>query len=159
MIFHASIEADNPAATAAALARLWRGEAFPFPPVAEGSHIVMAGDPRNSAIEVYPRGAQLHYAAGEPEVRTAASPSRHGAVHLAIASPLSPDEVFAVAADAGWTAQRCLRGGMFEVLEVWIDGGFLVEVLTPQMQAQYLATMTPDGWRAALAQGPALADA
>lgn len=157
MIFHASIDADDPARTAEALARLWRGEAFPFPPVAEGSYVVMAGDARNSAIEVYPRGTELHFAEGHPVTRTAAQPVRNGATHLSIATPLSAEEVFAVAAEAGWPAQRCNRGGLFELVELWIDGGLLIEVLTADMQAQYLSAFTPDRWRALLAQAPAVA--
>jgi hypothetical protein len=154
MIFHASIEADDPARVASALARLWRAEAFPFPPVADGSLIVLAGDHRNSAIEVYPRGTTLYPTDGDPVARPAPDSPRHGAVHLAIATPLAAEEVFGLAAEYGWLAQARTRGGMFEVIELWIEGGFLVEVLTPEMQGQYLGAMTQDGWRAALAAGP-----
>ena len=151
MIFHASIEADDPPRVAAALARLWRAEAFAFPPVAEGSRIVLAGDTRNSAIEVYPRGTALHPTDGDPVTRPVGPAPRHGAVHLAIATPLAVQDVFDLAAEEGWLAQRRTRGGMFEVIELWIEGSFLVEVLTAEMQAQYLTTMTPGGWREALA--------
>ena len=159
MIFHISIEADEPARVAAAIARLWRGEAFPFPPVAEGSLIVLAGDDRNSAVEVYPRGAELHPVPGDAdaEARMSAAPRRHGAVHVAIASPLTADEVFALAAEEGWLAKYRKRGGAFGVIELWVENCLMVEVLTAEMQAEYLETMTPDGWRAALAAGPPLA--
>ncbi|PZQ62257.1 MAG: hypothetical protein DI570_11575 [Phenylobacterium zucineum] len=158
MIFHLSIAADDPMRVGEAIARLWRGEAFPFPPIAEGSVIVLAGDHRNSAIEVYPRGTELHPAAGDADAegRTGA-PVRHGAVHVAIASPLSQDEVFALAARHGWLAKTRTRGGMFGVIELWVENALMIEVLTGEMQAQYLATMTPDGWRAALAAGSAAA--
>ena len=41
MIFHFSIGADDPRRTATMLAELWRGEAFHFPMVGEGSWVVM----------------------------------------------------------------------------------------------------------------------
>lgn len=156
MIFHASIEADDPVGVAAFIARLWDAESLPFPPIAEGSRIVLAGDHWNSAIEIYPRGSALHPTDGDPATYPDGA-GRFSAVHLAIATPLSETDVLALAAEVGWLAQVRNRGGMFDVIEVWIEGCFLVEVLTPAMQAQYLATLTPDGWRRALAEMPAAA--
>jgi len=65
MIFHISIEADDPERTARMMAEIWRGKAYPFPPVGKGSWVAMAGDERNSTVEVYPRGTELHEAAGD----------------------------------------------------------------------------------------------
>lgn len=156
MIFHFSIDADDPQRVGAAIARLWRGEALPFPPVAAGSVIVMAGDHRNSAIEIYPRGVELEPADGDADAvgPVIATPARGSATHAAISTPLTPDEVMAIAAEEGWPAKYRKRGGLFGVIEMWIEGRLMLEVLTPQMQAEYLAAMTPDGWRAALANGP-----
>lgn len=155
MIFHLSVAADDPMRVGRAIARLWRGEVLPFPPIAVGSVIVLAGDHRNSAIEVYPRGTELHPAAGDADAegRPGLAP-RHGPVHVAIATPLTEDEVFALAAEEGWLAKFRKRGGMFGVIELWVENALMVEVLTAEMQAEYLATLTPDGWRAALAAGP-----
>jgi len=156
MIFHFSIDADDPQRVGAAIARLWRGEMFPFPPVAEGSVIVLAGDHRNSAVEIYPRGAELVPAEGDADGHAvmAAAPNGRSATHAAIASPLSLDEVLEVAADEGWPAKYRKRGGAFGVVELWLEDRLMIEVLTPEMQAEYLRAMTPDGWRAALANGP-----
>jgi len=156
MIFHLSIDADDPMRVAAVIARLWRGEVLPFPPVAQGSVIVMAGDHRNSAIEIYPRGTELHPAEGDAdaEARAAVSPSGHSATHAAIATPLGQAEVMALAAAEGWQAKYRKRGGRFGVVEVWLENRLMIEVLTPEMQAEYLASMTPAGWSEALAAGP-----
>ena len=54
MIFHASIPADNPEHVARVIAEIWGGEAFRFPPW-PGGWVAMAGDDRNSNVEVYPR--------------------------------------------------------------------------------------------------------
>jgi len=152
MIFHISIDADDPPRVARALARLWRAEALPFPPVGEASLIVLADDGRNSAIEVYPRGVELHPAPGDADAQGVINPqaSGHSATHVAIATPLPEAEVFALAAENGWQAKYRKRGGAFGVIEFWVENRFMVEVLTAQMQAEYLATMTPAGWRAAL---------
>jgi len=157
MIFHFSIDADDPRRVAAAIARLWRGEVLAFPPVAQGSVIVMAGDHRNSAIEVYPRGAELRPAHGDADAEAhMASPANgYSATHAAIATPLAQDEVMALAAAEGWLAKYRKRGGRFGVIELWLENRLMIEVLTPEMQAEYLASMTPDGWREALTAGPA----
>lgn len=151
MIFHTSIAADNPEAAAKFFAKLWNGRAYPFPPFADGSWIAMAGDERNSAIEVYPRGSQMHWGDRDSiEVQNVAgAPVREAANHSAIASPLSAEEVLACAADAGIPARVCNRGP-FRVIEVWIDGCTMFEVLPPDMQAEYIASMTFEGWEAYL---------
>ncbi len=46
MLFHVSIDADDPKHVAAVFAELWNGRAVPFPPVAEGSWMALAGDER-----------------------------------------------------------------------------------------------------------------
>jgi hypothetical protein len=155
MIYHVSVSAKDPARVANAIAELWNGEVLPFPPIAEGSLIVMAGDDRNSAIEVYPAGTQLHPADGDADAvgRPGAEAEAMTATHLAIASPHDRDAVFAMAAREGWLAKYRKRGDMFGVIELWIENSLMIEVLTPEMQAEYLAGMTIDGWKQALAAG------
>jgi hypothetical protein len=154
VIFHLSIDADDPARTAAALARLWDCEAYPFPPIGENSWMVIADDGRGSAIEVYPRGVVLEPGEGDGDVRGAtAEPVARTALHFAVATPWSEAEVKAIAAAEGWRAVTHTRGGMFRVIEVWVENRLLVEVLTAEMQAEYLAAATPEAWRAALAAG------
>ena len=151
MLFHVSIAAERPEAAARLIAELWRGRAYPFPPVAEGSWIAMAGDDRGTAIEVYPLGTELHEGQGESKVQAAAgSLSPHGPVHAAVATDMSVEEVMAIARRAGAPAKVCNRGP-FHVIEFWIEGRFLLEVLTPEFQAEYLASMHFAGWEGFLA--------
>jgi len=162
MIFHVSIDADDPRHVAQVLAELWGGVAEPFPPVTQGCWIAMAGDDRNSAVEVYPRGTELVEAEGDADAYgVAGSPNRQSATHIAIATTLSPDDLFAIAAREGWPAKYRKRGGAFGVVELWIEGCRMIEVLTPEMQAEYTRTMTIAGWRGFLAargaQAPAIA--
>jgi hypothetical protein len=144
MIFHLSIEADDPRHVARVIAELWRGKSAPFPPVAKGSWMAIAGDDRNTTVEVYPRGSELRPAEGDADSYAAAGePRRYNATHMAIATPLTMDEVFAIARREGWPAKYRKRGGLFGVIEFWVEGGQLIEVLTPEMQREYLAMQMP----------------
>jgi hypothetical protein len=151
MLFHISIAAERPKQAARLVAELWGGRAYPFPPVAQVSWIAMADDDRGSAIEVYPLGTELHEGEGEAMVRVQAGrPSRNGPVHVAIATALDVDEVKAIARRFEAPAKVCARGP-FHVIEVWVEGCFMIEVLTPEMQAEYLANIHVAGWERFLA--------
>jgi hypothetical protein len=152
MIFHFSIAADDPQRTAAFIAELWGGKAWPFPPVARGSWVALAGDDRNSSVEVYPRGTELALV-GEETVVRADGDFRHGPFHAAIATSLSIDEVKALAEREGIVARVCRRAP-FRVIEVWLDNCQMIEVLTPEMQREYLENATPAKLEAMLAAGP-----
>jgi len=62
--------------------------------------------------------------------------------HLAIATQLGAEEVVRLADANG--------GGMFDVIELWVENVTLLEVLTPDMQCSYLATNTASHWRRVL---------
>lgn len=154
MLFHLSIEADRPQLVAEVLAEIWGGEAMPFPPVAVGSWMAFAPGGKGTTVEVYPRGTVLMEAPGAKDAIGVRQPSgRHSATHFAMATELTVDQIGRIAARYGWRAKTCNRGGKFRVIELWIEGGTLVEVLTPEMQAEYLDFVTPENWRAMLAAG------
>ena len=151
MLFHISMAAERPKQAARLVAELWRGRAYPFPPVAEGSWIAMADDGRGSAIEIYPLGTELHEGGGESPVRPLAGRrARNGPVHVAIATPLGVEEVKAIAERYGAPAKVCARGP-FHVIELWVEGCFMIEVLTPEMQAEYLGNFHAAGYERFLA--------
>ena len=54
---------------------------------------------------------------------------------------LEREAILAIAAREGWSAKYRKRGGMFGVVEMWIEGRQMIEVLAPEMQAEYLAAM------------------
>ncbi len=153
MLFHASIPAGDPEKVAAVLAEIWQGEAMPFPPV-PGAHVVFAGDDKATTLEIYPSNRTL--VPSESGVAIGGGPAASGPVgdHVAIASPLSGAEIAAIAARAGWRVQVASRGGIFDVVEVWLEDRYLVEVLTPDMQADYIGRVTPANWRAMLSARP-----
>ena len=150
MLFHVSIEADDPQNVAEVIAELWGGEALPFPAVIDGSWAALAGDERSTLVEVYPRGTELHPTNGDA-IGVLSAHRRHNPVHIAIATRLSADLVFTIAKREGWEAKYCKRGGAFGVIEIFMEGCQMIEVLTPEMQQEYLDAITIPNWKAMLA--------
>ena len=150
MLFHASISAYDPARVAAVLAEMMRGEAFPFPSL-PGAHIAMADDRHGTAIEVYPAGKALVPGETEVESTTVADADRPSDTHLALGVPISEAELRRICEREWWLCRTCCRGGVFHVVEVWVENRFLIEALTPEMQAEYLAFASPGGWESMLA--------
>ena len=150
MIFHFSIAADDPKRTATMLAELWRGEAFPFPMIGKGSWIAHSGDDRGSTVEIYPRDLAFYPTERAAEERHEPV-SRHGPFHAAVATPLGIDEVEEIGRRYGCHTSLCNRGP-FRVIEYWVDDCLMLEMLTPEMQAEYRGSITIENWRAMLAQ-------
>ena len=159
MLFHVSIEADDPRRVATVLAEVFGGAAAPFPPVAEGSWVALAGDDRGTMIEVYPRGTELHIGEGTADAFGIPGPRRHNSgVHLAMASELDIEQVFAIADREHWPTKYCKRGGKFGVIELWVEGCQMVEVLTEEMQREYQGAISIENWKRMLEER-ALAEA
>ena len=142
MLFHMSIAAEDPRHVAEVIAELWEGEARPFPPVSDNGWIALAGDARGTAIEVYPHGTVLRESDGDADAHGEASGrDRFTATHGAIATDLTLNRILAIAAREGWPAKYRKRGGLVGVVELWIEGRQMMEVLTPEMQSEYLSAM------------------
>ncbi|KFG90428.1 hypothetical protein BV98_001632 [Sphingobium herbicidovorans NBRC 16415] len=152
MLFHLSIAAHDPRRVAEVIAEMWRGEAFYFPPVTPGSWIAVAGDDRGTAVEVYPIDTVLREEEGDADsFGEPTGETRFTATHAALATPLTMSEVMAIAAREGWPAKYRKRGGAFGVIELWIEGRQMMELLTSEMQAEYLAAMAGRNYRAMFA--------
>jgi len=144
MIFHISMPARDPALVAQTLASLIRGQDFAFHPIS-GARIVLLADEHGSAIEVYPDDVELAISRAMLEARRASASREWHATHAAVGTPLSEDEILTICARAGWAARKCDRGP-FELIEVWVEDRFLIELLTPDMQDDYRRSMTPENW-------------
>ena len=159
MLFHVSIEADEPRHVAEIFAKIWGGKAMPFPSVTPGSWAALAGDERASMIEIYPRGTELHEVVGDFDaVGVRAMPRRFNATHMAIGTKLSMEEVIAICEREGWPAKYRRRGGVFGVIEIFVEGCQMLEVLTDEMQREYTSAITIENWQRML-EGRPLADA
>jgi hypothetical protein len=158
MIAHVSIPSADPQATALLFSALIDGQAFTFP-VVPGAWIAVARDGSGTAVEVYPVGIAHHPGVGEadpllvPEepaqmpwedqIISDGDPMRPSAFHIAIVTGLDDEQIFALAREAGIRAIRCERGGVFGLIELWIDNMTLVEVLTSVDAARYRDFMNP----------------
>jgi hypothetical protein len=67
-------------------------------------------------------------------------PTPFGASHAALLVERSEEDIRAVAEREGWRAVRCDRGS-FSVVEVWVENAVTLELLTPEMAAEYLAAV------------------
>lgn len=142
MIHHISIAAKDPRRVAEVLAELWQTRALPFPPV-PGSYIVIADDGRGTAIEVSPKGTELLPGEGDEQARATVNgqASAYTATHAALSVPLSRERIRQIAEREGWRTGAFVRGGVFEVIEFWVEGTLLLELLAPDMAQRYLDFM------------------
>jgi len=151
MLFHLSIDADDPKHVAGVIAELWGGIATPFPPVIAGCWVAMAGDDRNTTVEVYPRSTELVEAEGDADAYgVIGTNNRRSATHFAMATNLGVEQVLAIAKREGWPVKYRKRGNAFGVLELWVEGSRLIEVLTPEMQAEYAEALKLENWQGML---------
>jgi len=141
MIHHLSIPVTDPAHVATVLQRLLGGTVTSFGPYRD-SWILWVGDEHGTAIEVYPTGTELYPpdGPGQAEFRAAADPSPFVATHAAVSLDRTVEEIQAVATAEGWRAVRLSRGP-FEVVEFWIENHVMIELMTPGMTRDYLASV------------------
>ena len=143
MIHHLSIPAREPERVARALAELLGGDVTPFGPL-PGSWIACGRDDVGTAIDCLPLGTELRPGAGTDQAHfvTGDGHSPFGATHVAISVDKSEADISTVAQREGWRAVRCDRGS-FAVVEVWLENAVMIEFLTPEMGADYLAAVRP----------------
>lgn len=166
MINHISIGVNNPEKVANILAELWGGVAMPFPP-SPGGWVAFADDGKGSIIEVVPIDINLVPGTGLPDEASFTretvtddfegtfvagnETSLFGSVHLNINSPLDEESIKAIAKREGWRCFTANRGrGLFQLIELWIENRFLLEVHTPAMTEVYVNTVNPENWAAFL---------
>ena len=145
MIVHVSMPADDCEKVARALAAMMDGGALPFPPGGPNAWNAWSKS-ADTQIVVTPRGGYM--VRGETEMQWDTRPTRERAseTHFALCVPRAAHEVLTIARQHGWPAQVCNRGGFFHVVEIWIEGAYLVEVLDPACTEEYRRSMTVDNW-------------
>lgn len=145
MLFHVSIDAEDPRRVAHVIAEFWGGVAVPFHPVMAGSWMAMAQDARNTTVEVYPRGTELMAGEGDSDSFGRVGEARpRSSTHFAMATDMDADAVRAIAEREGWPVKYRKRGGLFGVMEMWVEGTRMIEVLTPEMQDEYRVLTSGD---------------
>lgn len=159
MINHISIAVNEPERVANVLAELWNGEVFPFPP-APNSFFVIANDGKGTAVEVTPIDTILIPGEGLPSeenfdinVRTEQYEAQfvksefvpqYVPTHLNINTELSEAEVKEIARREGWRVLTCNRAeGLFQLIEIWVENRFMLEVMTPEQTKRYVEITQP----------------
>jgi len=160
MINHISIAVGNPENVAKVIAELWNGIVIPFPP-APNSFIVLANDGKGSGVEITPIDIVLEPGEGLPPeenfsidtrteeyeakfVRTEFVP-QYVPTHLNINTHLSVEEIKEIGRREGWRVLTCNRGeGLFQLVELWIEDRFMLEVMTPEQTARYIEITSPE---------------
>jgi hypothetical protein len=138
MIHHLSIGAREPERVAGVFAELFEGMCIPFPPI-PGGYLAVAADGHGTGVEVYPDDTAIRPGgpAGAACGRTG-QPAGFWAVHFALSVDCGLDRIEAIARREGWDCHVCSRGGDFDVVELWIENRFMVELLPPDFAATYL---------------------
>jgi hypothetical protein len=158
MIAHISIPAASPQSTAEVFAAIIDGVAMPFP-VVQGAWVAIARDGSGLGVEVVPETSAHHQGEGpedpsrkadgpqvmpwEVQIRQDGAPQAAAPFHAAITTRLSVEQIVAIGREKGWRAVHCDRGGVFDLVELWIDNRTLVEILPPEGAARYLAFYNP----------------
>lgn len=144
MIHHISIPATDTRHVAEVLVELFGGVLTGFGPYRD-SWIAWAGDAAGTAIEVYPVGTEMVPPDGPTQAtfREAAHPSPYVATHATVSLQVEVDTILAIARRESWRA-LVLSRGPHDVVEFWIENHVMLEVMTPEMTAAYLAA-TPRG--------------
>lgn len=151
-LIHASIPADDPETVAEVLAEMMGGEALPFPPAGPHGRMAWSGD-GSISLEIVPRGNLIHRGAEEGSWIPVDNSQRLSEVHLAIGVDRAASEIIAIAEKAGWPARTCARGGgFFELVEVWVEGVFMLEMLDPAQTAHYERVATVENLKSYLGQ-------
>lgn len=139
MIHHLSIPATDTRHVAEVLVELFGGVLTGFGPYHD-SWIAWAADEVGTAIEVYPVGTELYPpdGPGQAHFRHEQSTTGFTATHATVSVQRTAEEIVAVGSREGWRAERCSRGP-HDVIELWIENRVMLELMTPDMTADYLA--------------------
>jgi hypothetical protein len=152
VIAHVSLPADDCAEVARVLAEILGGGALRFPPGGADAWNCWS---RNNEFQIVvtPRGNVLVEGPEEQtwQTRPRSPGDRASESHVAIAVDRDAADVVGIARAAGWHARIVSRGGLFDLVEVWVENAYLVEVLDPIQMADYRRTMTIANWRRAFA--------
>jgi hypothetical protein len=145
VLHHVSFNAREPAIAANALAQMLGARALraPQPPFPAGSWFVVYGDAQGSLLEVLPWGKALDPEASGGMRDDPAMRQYHG-THVLLQTSRTPEDILSIAKAHGWRALPA-SAGLFSFTKVWIEGTFLVEIMTPEQARDYVKTFNHEG--------------
>jgi hypothetical protein len=159
MLIHTSLPAKNPELVSRVLCEVAGGKRchFPYP----GAYYVGFDDANSTAVEIYPIDTQLQPGTGkvygelEPPEQSRQNMVRYIgsneeveyiASHIALTTPLSLDEIYAVAKREKWRADYCSRRDNFRLVEFWLENRILLELVLEQDLEDAIAALKVDAF-------------
>jgi hypothetical protein len=144
MIHHLSIPARDPKHVASVLAELLGGYAGPFIGPIPGAFVAYAEDAYGTGIEVYPDTTGIVPGKGDEMGQVERITPPHAiAVHALVSVKADRATIQRVAEREGWRVIHSWRGPpnrpLFELYEVWVENRVMLELVTPEMTARYVA--------------------
>ncbi|WP_457746540.1 hypothetical protein [Sulfurimonas sp.] len=138
MIHHYSIAVKDPKHVATVLNEIFQGHVTKFTP-REHSYMVWMDDAYGSAIELYPLKTEMLAGEEDKPAKFVSNKSASGytATHAAISVNLDKESIFTLGKSLGWRTKELPRGH-FNVIEFWLENRVMIELLTPEMAADYL---------------------
>jgi hypothetical protein len=159
MLIHTSLPARDPELVSRVLCEVAGGTRchHPYP----GAYYVGFEDDSSTAVEIYPIDTQLQPGTG-PAYGELAPPEQFRenmvlytrsnqevkciATHIALTTPLSLDEIYAVAKREKWRAVYCSRRIEFRLVEFWLENQVLLELIIEQDLADATAALKVDAF-------------
>jgi len=138
MIHHYSIAVEDTKKVAEVLNKLFKGHITKFTP-RENSYMLWFDDTYGSAIELYPIKTEMLPGKDNEAAKfsTNVKASGYTATHAAISVNVDKETIIKLGKSLGWRAKELPRGG-FNVIEFWLENRVMIELLTPEMAADYL---------------------
>lgn len=148
MLHHVSFSARHPDVVAKGVARLLDGLALkaPCPPFPPGSWFVCLGDAHGTLLEVLPWGHVQDPSAGGAK-RVDELMRERSSTHVLLQTPCSTSRIETIATEEGWDWAHA-SAGFFQFTKVWVEGQFLIELMTPEQATSYTTTFGAQGFPA-----------
>lgn len=144
MLHHVSFSARHPEIVAKELAKLLDCTALraPCPPFPTESWFVCLGDAFGTLLEVLPWGHVQDKGGGVKSVDDFMRD--RSSTHILLQTPLSTSQIEAIANEEGWDCVPA-SAGFFNFTKVWVEGTFLVELMTLEQATSYTANFGTEG--------------
>lgn len=138
MLHRISISVDNPELVAQVLCQLVNGSILPNSN-SELDFTVLLNDEYGSAIDLISRSER---AMGTTNCKSSYSSniSEFSPTHLAISIPVSKNKIEEITKKEGWHMAVGNRG-RFELIELWIENKFLLELILVKNLSKYVNSM------------------
>jgi len=147
VLFHLSINAHDPGRVAGALAEIFDAKVVDAPPPLfnPGARFVCCGDERGTLIVVEPWGVTYVPGPGASlESPLGDESPEYTSFHGLFEAKLDVEGIGKVADREGWPWGPA-DYGLFRVINVWLEGRQLIELVTPEMIPDYLAVFGAKG--------------